>query len=134
MSWKRLISLAAALGAAILAGCSSGRTAPAAPPTVASAEPLKERLANQARAIVELGAENEKLLTEVEALRKELARLRARLEALEKAVPAATPAPTPGPGPGPAPAPGAPAAPASPAGAGTPSPAPAPAPVPAKGK
>jgi len=87
-------ALIAALIAIATAGCAPRTDAPAAPTGAAApAELIKERLANQARAIAELSAENQKLLDKIEALLKENAELKARLA-------------PPAPGPGPAPAPG----------------------------
>jgi len=93
VSWKPFLSAVPAL---ILAawGCASPGPTGAA---VAPAEPVNERLANQARAIAELSAENGKLLDKIEALLKENAELRARL---------APPAPPPAPAPAPPAAPG----------------------------
>jgi len=86
--------IAALIAGAALAGCALRPAARPAPTGAAApAEPMKERLANQARAIAELSAENQKLLDKIEALLKENAELKARLA-------------PPAPGPGPAPAPG----------------------------
>ena len=88
------------MAAAALAGCANGRTGqtsptsptgPTSPPAVASAEAMKDRLANQARAIIELSAENEKLLAKIAELRKEAAepadqKLLAKLDELRKEV------------------------------------------------
>ncbi len=105
MSWKPWLS---ALGAAaLLAGCSAGQTGPTSPagqaPLPATAEAMKERLANQARAIAELSAESDKLLAKIAELRAEIARLEAQLKG--PGAPASTPAPPPAPTPAPAPPP-----------------------------
>lgn len=94
MSSKRwssaLLAPAALVAALAVAGC-AGKAEPAAD---VSAEPMKVRLANQARAIAELSTENEKLLARIENLTREIARLEAELKRLQPA-PAPAPAPAP---------------------------------------
>jgi len=70
VSWRRCLSLAVLCGV-LAAGCRSG-----AGDDPVRAESLKERLANQARAIATLEAENEKLRRQVQELEMEDARLR----------------------------------------------------------
>ncbi len=103
MSWKRSVS-AAALAAAVAAaaGCSGGPTGqadPTGPSAPAPAEAMKERLANQARAIVELGVENDRLQARIDELRAEVARLEAELKARAGSPPAAVPKAESGPRP-----------------------------------
>ena len=75
MSWKWSLSLAGAglvaLGAAGCAGAAGGRPAPVG---AIPAEPAEERLANQAKAIAELEAENAALLRKIEELHKAAAK------------------------------------------------------------
>jgi len=58
----------------LLAGCAG-----AAGNAPATAEPMKERLTNQARAVALLEAENQKLREELREVKKENGRLRERL-------------------------------------------------------
>ena len=74
---RRLFSLALAL---LLAGCNG-----AARNDPVTAEPDKERLANQAKAIAGLEAENAKLLKEIEELKKDNQRLAEELAKLRPA-------------------------------------------------
>ncbi len=64
----------------LLAGCNG-----AAKNDPVSAEPVKERLANQAKAIAGLEAENARLLKEIEEIKKENQRLADELKKLRPA-------------------------------------------------
>lgn len=75
MSWKRSLS-PAALCVVLAAGCRGGGEDPA------RTESMKERLGNQARAIVILEGENGKLRGEIKELEKENEDLRSRAKAL----------------------------------------------------
>ena len=104
MNWKRSASLGAATvvaASALAAGCFGARPEAVAPVASIEAEAMKERLANQARAIVELGAENDRLQTRIDELRAEVARLEVELKARAASPPAAEPKPESGPRPTP---------------------------------
>ncbi len=75
---RRLLLCASLLLA--LAGCNA-----AAKNDPVSAEPMKERLANQARAVAILEAENAKLHRELDELKKENQRLADELQKLRSA-------------------------------------------------